>query len=450
MLTELLIGAGRWARRTAGAPWASGIGLARTLLAAGTCGTLLATSPDVLLSPLADGVVPPVCAGVRGAGLWCVVPYLEGQAARALAILILLVVASGWRPRITAVPHWYVSWSLVANVTIQDGGDQITAVLTILLVPVALTDPRRWHWQPPRRDEVGPRHIVANAALALIRLQVAVVYLHASIAKSASKSGPTAPPCTDWFRHGVFGAPDWLRPVTDAMTDGPFGAALPGLGHGRVRVRRSASRSCSVAQPNWPCWWPGCSTTTPSLLAIGLVRASTRRSMPHCCTVSPTARPAGTQRPAPSSPAGRTLDAACDYPPDDRPAYWPRRCAGFRPVHVTGRVSCCEATTVPWEMRLRLLTLRRSGATSSELTADGPRHRDDETAVSASLDYHHGLRGLLRVCGSSGTSQRRRVFMRSICLPKLAGTGDGPVPGGRRALGFGQSKVPEPMTTPVA
>ena len=226
MLTELLIGAGRWARRTAGTPWASGIGLARTLLAAGTCGTLLATSPDVLLSPLADGVVPPVCAGVRGAGLWCVVPYLEGQAARALAILILLVVASGWRPRITAVPHWYVSWSLVANVTIQDGGDQITAVLTILLVPVALTDPRRWHWQPPRRDEVGPRHIVANAALALIRLQVAVVYLHASIAKLGVEEWSNGTAMYYWFRHGVFGAPDWLRPVTDAMTDSPFGVAL--------------------------------------------------------------------------------------------------------------------------------------------------------------------------------------------------------------------------------
>ena len=38
---------------------------------------------------------------------------------------------------ITAIPHWWISWSFITSVTVQDGGDQITAVLSLLLVPVS-------------------------------------------------------------------------------------------------------------------------------------------------------------------------------------------------------------------------------------------------------------------------------------------------------------------------
>src|SRR5690348_6467121 len=101
MLTAL----GRWAApRLERAPWASGLGLARTLLALGTLGTLLATSPRVLLSPLADGTVPPTCSGLSRAGIWCVVDAGHGQAARWLSIGILVLVASGWRPQLTGIP----------------------------------------------------------------------------------------------------------------------------------------------------------------------------------------------------------------------------------------------------------------------------------------------------------------------------------------------------------
>src|SRR5271155_4570309 len=110
MLTDI----GRWVRPRLAAPWGSGLGLARTILALGTLGTLLATTPKVLMSPLAGEPPPPACGGL-GHG---------GQIARFVCVAILLLVASGWRPRLTAIPHWYVAWSLIANATIQDGGDQ--------------------------------------------------------------------------------------------------------------------------------------------------------------------------------------------------------------------------------------------------------------------------------------------------------------------------------------
>lgn len=220
---------GRWSRPRLAAPvWSSGIGLARTLLALGTLGTLLATDPAVLMSPLANGVLPPVCQGVARAGVWCVTPDLT--VGRWLSIALLLLAASGWRPRITAIGHWYVSWSLIANVTIQDGGDQVTAVLTLLLLPICLTDPRRWHWQPPAAGDrpaaqPEPARIVARIALLLIQIQVAVLYLHASVAKLGVAEWADGTALYYWSRHPSYGSPPWLRPVSDLVTHSPVGVA---------------------------------------------------------------------------------------------------------------------------------------------------------------------------------------------------------------------------------
>jgi len=221
MLTAL----GRWARPRLAVPvWSSGIGLARTLLALGTLGTLLATDPTALMSPLSNGVVPPVCHGMSRAGIWCVAPDL--QLGRWLSIAVLLVVASGWLPRFTAIPHWYVSWSLIANATLQDGGDQVTGVLTLLLLPICLTDGRRWHWQrPPETREPDTKAVVARVALLLIQVQVAVLYLQASMAKLGVREWADGTAMYYWSRHPSFGSPPWLRPVTDLVTHSSVGVA---------------------------------------------------------------------------------------------------------------------------------------------------------------------------------------------------------------------------------
>jgi antimicrobial peptide system SdpB family protein len=209
---------GAWARPyLLHAPWGSGLGLARSLLALGTALTLLATPTRVLLSPLASGITPPLCGGPASYSTWCVVGRGHGEAARWLSIVILLIVASGWRPRITALAHWWVSWSFIASVTIQDGGDQITAVLTLLLAPIALTDRRRWHWQRDADATVGLRMIVAHAALLLIYIQVAVLYFQAAVAKFGVTEWADGTAMYYWFNHATFGAPPWLRPITDLI-----------------------------------------------------------------------------------------------------------------------------------------------------------------------------------------------------------------------------------------
>jgi len=218
---------GGWTRnQLACPPWGSGLGLARTVLALGTMGTLLATPPQALMSPLAGGIHPPVCAGIAQASIWCMLPQAHLQAARWLSVLILAIVASGWRPRLTGVAHWWIAWSLFASASIQDGGDQITAVLTLLLIPVTLTDSRRWHWAKPSAQAGSTlARLIAATAIVLMKIQVAALYLDAGIAKLGVADWANGTAMFYLFRSVLFAPPPWLTPITGAVTGTATGVA---------------------------------------------------------------------------------------------------------------------------------------------------------------------------------------------------------------------------------
>jgi antimicrobial peptide system SdpB family protein len=105
--------------------------------------------------------------------------------ARWISIGILVLVISGWRPRITGILHWWVAFSLNTSSIVLDGGDQVANVLCLLLVPITLLDSRVSHWKNPEKtDAFNPYTLIfANATMLLIRLQVAIIYFHAAVGK---------------------------------------------------------------------------------------------------------------------------------------------------------------------------------------------------------------------------------------------------------------------------
>ena len=201
--------------------WGACFGLARTLIALGTAGTLTFSSTDTLFSPVLNHPTAPYCDGVKAVGAFCVVPDGRLTLTKWVCVLVLLIIASGWRPRITALPHWYIAFSFYSSSSIPDGGDQVAAVLTLLLLPVALTDPRRWHWSPT--PTIGPRAAVVCAAVAtfLARLQIAGLYFQASVAKLSHQEWADGTAMYYWGSDVSFGAPDWLSPLMHALTDFP-------------------------------------------------------------------------------------------------------------------------------------------------------------------------------------------------------------------------------------
>ena len=127
----------------------SAYGTARTVIAVAQLLTLLATPIDTLFRPLAGISAGQLCSTSSPSrwAVFCMPGDLE--LGRWLAIVLLAIVASGWRPRVTGLLHWWLSWSIFGTLSAGDGGDQAAAMLTLFLVPVTLVDGRRWHWGSP-------------------------------------------------------------------------------------------------------------------------------------------------------------------------------------------------------------------------------------------------------------------------------------------------------------
>jgi antimicrobial peptide system SdpB family protein len=224
----LLVRLGGWVRGRASAvdPWTNVYGLARSILALATAATLVFSHSRALFRPAFHIPTAPFCQGPAKISLFCLSPAAHLEIARWAAVAILLLVASGWRPRVTGILHWWASYSLHISSAVTDGGDQATAVLTLLLLPVTLTDGRRWHWQRPRGE---PSHgleerkrLVALAALLMARVQVAGIYLQSSLAKGCVPEWANGTALYYWFTDGTWGAPDWLMPVlTPLLAHGP-------------------------------------------------------------------------------------------------------------------------------------------------------------------------------------------------------------------------------------
>ncbi|QFZ21313.1 hypothetical protein [Saccharothrix syringae] len=153
----------------------------RSALAAAQLAVLAANSDRVLF----HSTVTWDCDGVRAPGLWCLTGTAGPGAvlARAVAVVVLVAVLVGFRPRWTCVPHWYVAFSFAADATATNGGDRVTQVATALLVPLCLGDDRVWQWGAVRGPLPPHWRGAALAGLLGIRVQLCLMYLAAAVSK---------------------------------------------------------------------------------------------------------------------------------------------------------------------------------------------------------------------------------------------------------------------------
>jgi len=195
-------------------PWTNVYGVVRSMLALATLLTLLTDSSEALFTPLlvADPGVFDRSAVVGASLFFLARNHLV--AAKVLAVGVLLLTIVGWRPRFTALPHWWVSYSFAASASLIDGGDQVAATLTLLLLPVALTDGRRWHWQGTWPGGKAAS-IAAQTGWLLIRIQVSVVYLFAAVLKFPAEEWANGTALYYFWKHTTFGTAGPLRSVTD-------------------------------------------------------------------------------------------------------------------------------------------------------------------------------------------------------------------------------------------
>lgn len=200
------------------APHTRHFGWSRSLLATGTAWTLAATDTSVLFRATAGGGVAPVCDRITSASAYCLLSSQD--LAKWLSVAFLLVVASGWRPRLTCVPHYWLTASFSATATLVDGSDHVATTLAALLMPVGLTDSRRWHWEPtpPQSDLVKA---IGHAWLWLIRLQMAVIYLQAAAAKMSQPEWVDGTAMYYWALDPMFGVSGLWKAISDPILASP-------------------------------------------------------------------------------------------------------------------------------------------------------------------------------------------------------------------------------------
>ncbi len=192
--------------------YTSSLGLGRSVLALGNLTTLLFSSIYVLFPPYHLADLKRSVSGLERGNLFLLFNYNHIWIAYSIAVVILLIVISGIYPRVTCLLHAWVACSLYQSILIVEGGDQITEIISLLLIPICLFDPRKNHWS--RLDNDHRPFIIryfVYCALLFIQFQMAVLYLDAGVEKMRVDAWTEGTAVYYWFNHNVFGAPHWLR-----------------------------------------------------------------------------------------------------------------------------------------------------------------------------------------------------------------------------------------------
>jgi antimicrobial peptide system SdpB family protein len=186
------------------------IGVARSVLALGSLSTLLLTDQRALFLTFLPSAAPGRCVGVGQYGLFCLSEATAGGRGlgTVVAVAVFVAVLSGYGPKLLALPHFYVAWSISQNVVLVEGGDQVNAAMTMFLIPWLLAMPRGNAYSPgvPYLAALT-ENAFAKGAAELIRLQLSLVYAIAAIAKFGVPQWSDGTAFWYWLQIPTFGLP---------------------------------------------------------------------------------------------------------------------------------------------------------------------------------------------------------------------------------------------------
>lgn len=202
------------------------VGFSRTLLAIGL-GITLALSDTQMLFDRELFMNFSLSSPLNDINLYFLLGYDNLWLGKLISLVILSCVISGYYPRFTGVLHWWVTFSFQYAASITEGGDQINAILTLLLVPLTVLDSRRNHWD----KAINMSRYLAFWGwifVFLIRFQMAVLYFHAGTDKLYKSVEWREGSALYYFLNdSLFGMPDWIAFfLNPLLSNGYFSAAL--------------------------------------------------------------------------------------------------------------------------------------------------------------------------------------------------------------------------------
>ncbi|GCC52091.1 hypothetical protein SanaruYs_23230 [Chryseotalea sanaruensis] len=207
-------------------PHTNVIGLGRSILAIGTLLTLLTNPTHYLFNKSTEGVYfnPLLNTDqftLNKLNFFLLLGADHAYLMQIAAIVILIVVVSGYFIKVTSVLHWWIAVSFMLSSSLLDGGDQIAAIMSLLLIPICITDTRKNHWEVSTKRE-SASNVLAIMAVWLIRIQVAIIYLDAATGKFPVTEWANGTALYYWLNHSVFGIQSGLTPLLNPVLSNKF------------------------------------------------------------------------------------------------------------------------------------------------------------------------------------------------------------------------------------
>jgi len=207
-------------------PYTNVIGLARSVLALGTLLTLVINPTHYFINKSIEGIYYNPLLNleefpVNKFNFFLVFGVENIYLMKWLAIVILVIVVSGYFIKVSSILHWWVAISFMLSSSLLDGGDQIATILSFLLIPICLTDNRKNHWHKGKKV-IFPKNLIAILFVWLIRLQVAIIYLNASTGKFNTTEWANGTALYYWLNHSVFGISDFYRPILNTILSNEY------------------------------------------------------------------------------------------------------------------------------------------------------------------------------------------------------------------------------------
>lgn len=180
-------------------PWTNVYGLSRSIIAFSLLLTLIFSKTETLIMP----------ENINNNSVFVTYNFFYCFSsiffAKLTCIFLLAVVIFGYFPQITAILHWWVNLSFLFVCPLIEGGDQLNAIISFLMIPIALTDNRINHWHKPKYSKVQNKKLIIWSMFFLISIQISFVYFHAGIAKLDVEEWLNGTAVYYWATHNIFG-----------------------------------------------------------------------------------------------------------------------------------------------------------------------------------------------------------------------------------------------------
>jgi antimicrobial peptide system SdpB family protein len=201
--------------------WNISLGLARTSLAFGLLLTLLLNSNETLFSFGIENEILPEFNKYDFINIYNIIK--DFTIAKYISIFVLILIIIGIYPRYTCIFHWWVTFSFFNTSFAIDGGDQINNILTLLLIPICITDNRKSHWKKSNSINISfLKKSIVYFTFIIIEIQVSFLYFQASVGKFKVIEWVNGTAIYYWFTNQSFGMNDLFYPFIMPLLKNPF------------------------------------------------------------------------------------------------------------------------------------------------------------------------------------------------------------------------------------